>query len=121
MEHTAKLIRLPLRVRFPPDLEGKITFDAANQRLVWCGFMTEEELCQLRQVHPDSDYQRALANLFEDCNRIETPFTRRLNLALTILAAMCLIWAAVVLIGLFRTSQKQPKADSVFIPAARQG
>lgn len=99
MEHTAKLNWLPPGVQFPPGLEGKIVFDAARRCLVWRGFMTEAELRQLLQLHADPYYQRAVASLFEACNRLDIPFTRRLNLVLVLLVAACVIFAVIVLIG----------------------
>lgn len=106
MKHTAKLHSLPPGVQFPSDLEGKIVFDAASRCLVWYGFMTEAELQQLLQLHTDSYYRCAIASLFEACNRLDTPLTRRLNLTLALLAAVCVIGAVIVLVG--AALQKSP-------------
>ncbi len=99
MKHTAKLHHLPNGLRFPQELEGKIVFDAGQRCLIWRGFMTQDELQLLLSLATDHDYRLAVANLFEGCNRLETPFTRRLNLTLAILVALCLIGGVIVLVG----------------------
>ncbi|MBM3970820.1 MAG: hypothetical protein FJ302_13330 [Planctomycetes bacterium] len=99
MKHTAKLHHLPHGIRFPQELEGKIVFDAGQRCLIWRGFMTQDELQVLLSLAADHDYRLAVANLFEGCNRLETPFTRRLNLVLAILVAVCLIGAIIILLG----------------------
>lgn len=117
MEHTAKLPLLPIGVQFPPELEGKIAFDAAKRRLIWRGFMTEHELQQLLQLHEDLNYRKAVADLFERCNRLETPFTRRLNLAVTLLVAMCLLAAAIIFVELQRSTATHAPSSSVPLPS----
>jgi hypothetical protein len=99
VQRTAKLHHLPHGLQFPQELEGKIVFDVGQRCLIWRGFMTPDERQTLLDLATDRDYCLAVASLYECCNRLETPFTRRLNLVLAILVAVCLIGAIIIFVG----------------------
>lgn len=105
MEHSVRLALLPPSVSFPSELKGKIEFDSQRQRLRWRGYMSEEQFQQLSELHRDPHYQRAVKRLFRRCHRLESPLSRRLEIALAILAMTWLAWGLFVLLGILSETQ----------------
>ncbi len=64
MDHDVALKRLPDRLVFPAELRDKIHFDEKHELLTYRGPMSKREFETLWQLHPDSDYRRAIEELF---------------------------------------------------------
>ena len=69
MVHYVNLRQLPSGLRFPSELEGRVWYESSRHRLAYDGFMSKATFDRLEALHRDSDYQRALEDLF----RIATP------------------------------------------------
>lgn len=65
MDHFVTLDRLPEGIVFPPDLDGRIGFDAAARRLWFRGFMSKAAFDRLYLLGDDWGYRRALEGLFQ--------------------------------------------------------
>ena len=81
MDHFVTLARLPARLRFPAEFEGRISHDPALGRLVFRGFMSKAEFDRLCDLSDDWGYRRQLEELFRQCTpddaAPERGFTRK--------------------------------------------
>jgi len=64
MDHFVRLDRFPDDLEFPRNLQEKIDYDAARRVLVHHGPMSKREFDILFRLHADSDYRRAIEELF---------------------------------------------------------
>ncbi|MGP0070115.1 MAG: hypothetical protein ACLQGP_41770 [Isosphaeraceae bacterium] len=64
MDHFVRLDKLPDGYQFPPDLQERIYFDAASQKLVFRGYMSKSDFDRLGQGTRDWGFRRSLEELF---------------------------------------------------------
>ncbi len=85
MDHSVKLESLPDSLTFPPEMEGRIRYDAARRTLSFQGFMSKADFDRLSRLHDDWGYRRSLEELFRLCtlepepqptNRLASVFAR---------------------------------------------
>lgn len=85
MDHFVSMERLPDGLSFPPELDGRIRFDADRRTLSFRGFMSKAEFDRLSRLHDDWGYRRSLEDLFRICtldpepqptNRLASVFAR---------------------------------------------
>jgi len=95
-EHAVKLDSLPAGLEFPPELASRICFDAAQHRLVYCGFMYKAHYDRLMRLDSSVEYRRAIQRLFQCSTDVETPQLRRFAWILAVLIAACLLLAGLV-------------------------
>lgn len=67
MNRSASLRELPEGVKFPSELDGRISYDPDKQQLVFDGSMSKQDFDRLLLLHNDIGYQRALQELFQKC------------------------------------------------------
>jgi hypothetical protein len=96
MDYTVKLNQLPKGLEFPPDLEGRCSLDIIQKQLVFHGFMSSADYTRLIQLHPDVEYHKAVAQLFQLSSEEQAPQLGRLRKALGFLVVLSLVLAAVV-------------------------
>ena len=73
MNHTVRLDSLPDGLAFPPEMEGRIAFDAARRTLSFEGFMSKADFDRLSRLHDDWGYRRTLEELFRLCSQGPEP------------------------------------------------
>ena len=85
MDHSVPLHSLPDGLDFPPELTGRIAYDAARRTLSFRGFMSKADFDRLSRLHEDWGYRRSLEDLFRLCtlepeprpvNRLASMFSR---------------------------------------------
>lgn len=64
MEYHTTLARLPEQLAFPSDLQARIHFDPARNRLSFRGFMSRSTCDALLQLSRDAAYREAVERLF---------------------------------------------------------
>jgi hypothetical protein len=72
-EVAAKLTALPNDLQFPDDFPEPICFDTARKLLLYRGFMSYSSYRCLRQLHADTEYTRALEELFIASSGVQQP------------------------------------------------
>jgi hypothetical protein len=101
MDHSTTLQNLPDDVAFPEHLRARIGFDRERQRLTFRGFMTKCAYDELVGLANDTDYRRAVEQLFvlssEEVGPSRPRRVRPLTLAVTVVGsiviAMLVAWA----------------------------
>ncbi len=93
MDRHVQLDQFPDGLRFPPEFEQRISYDAAQRRMRFSGFMSKCEFDRLSRLHSDYRYQRALEELFRVCTFSPEP-ERRFPMA------KAAIGSVIVIIGL---------------------
>ena len=85
MNHSVRLDSLPDGLTFPPEMDGRISYDPAKRTLSFQGFMSKAEFDRLSRLHDDWGYRRTLEELFRLCsqesgtrpvNRLASMFSR---------------------------------------------
>ena len=94
MDHFVRLDRLPERLAFPTDLDGRIGFDPAAQRLWFRGFMSKAAFDRLYLLSDDWGYRRALEELFRISTLEEETSARASRPFATVLATLGLLLGA---------------------------
>jgi hypothetical protein len=80
MDHSVSINSLPDGLTFPPEMDGRIRYDAARRTLSFRGFMSKAEFDRLSRIHDDWGYRRSLEELFRLCTlEPETQPTNRLT------------------------------------------
>ena len=100
MVHYVKLARLPDDLRFPENLQSRIWYDPSAKRLTYDGYMSKATFDRLESLHTDSEYRRALEDLFrvaipEDPAEHSAAFTKAVAFVLVALLAVgatTLLW-----------------------------
>jgi hypothetical protein len=64
VDHFVKLDRLPDGFEFPPELSGRIHFDAQAHKLVFRGYMSKADFDHLSGLTNDWRFRRTLEELF---------------------------------------------------------
>lgn len=64
-ETSERLENLPMEVKFPAYLKGKISYDADNKLLVLKGVMSKEERKRLLELSQDDTYKRSIKALYK--------------------------------------------------------
>ena len=67
MDRFVSLDSLPEGLQFPPEFDGRISYDPARQRLSYRGFMSKGEFDRLYRLSNHWPYRRALEELFRRC------------------------------------------------------
>jgi len=67
MDRFVKLDILPDGLQFPSEQRARISYDAAQRRLVFRGFMSKADFDRLIVLSSDWGYRRALEELFRLC------------------------------------------------------
>lgn len=117
-EHAVKLDSLPAGLEFPPELANRIYFDAAEHRLVYCGFMYKAHYDRLMRLDSSVEYRRAIMRLFQCSTDVESPRLRRCGWILATLIAACLLLAGFVWWQLTRPALES--AQSSALPVAKE-
>ena len=103
MDHFVHLDGLPDNLEFPGELNEKINYDSERRGLVYRGPMSKREYDMLCPLHADSDYRRAIEELFrvatwdaEEKGQKNGSFTKLLVLGITTLIIVALLILCVV-------------------------
>jgi hypothetical protein len=72
-ETSARLAALPSSLQFDDDFPEPIRYDPARRMLIYRGFMSYGSFQYLQQLHSDSDYARALDELFRCSSGVVNP------------------------------------------------
>src|SRR5437899_102262 len=100
MEFSVQLAKLPTGIAFPDRLRERIHFDPVAGKLSYHGFMTKCTYDELSALSDDTDYHRALEQLFVLTSAEVAPRPARSMPAAIVLAtvgtallAIMLLWA----------------------------
>jgi hypothetical protein len=94
VDHFVRLDRLPERLIFPSEQEGKIGYDAAVKRLWYRGFMSKAAFDRLYLLSEDWGYRRALEELFQLSTPEDEPPRRAARALTTVLATLGILLGA---------------------------
>ena len=120
MDHTVPLPRLPDGLKFPPDLQDRIQFDAAHHRLVFHGFMRKSDYDALARLSGDLTYLDALQELFSLCTIDPPAHSTHRRKFLWATGALVAVALAVILGLQFKDRFLQGKpVDGAHAPAAQ--
>ncbi len=79
MNRFVAMASLPEGLKFPPEFDDRIEYDADRRRLGFRGFMSKAEFDRLSRLSDDWGYKRTLEELFRLCTlEPETQPTNRL-------------------------------------------